>query len=291
VDAQTSPSRRPTTSAPTAEFQFRDEDFEWVRAEIRRRTGITLGDSKRNLVYNRLARRLRALGLSSFEDYVEYLSANPDAELGEFVNALTTNVTAFFRENHHFEMLADEVLPGLLARHARDRRIRIWSAGCSSGQEPYSIAMTLLEAGAKLDGWDVKILATDLDTDILEQAQAAVYAEDRVAGMPDERLRRWFLRGAGANAGQYRLKPEVRGLVTFRQLNLMDPWPMKGPFDVIFCRNVIIYFDKPTQARLVHRFTELLGVGGHLFLGHSESVLERGRQLEVAGRSAYRRNP
>ena len=263
------------------------ECFDWMRGEIKARTGISLSENKRNLVYNRLVRRLRALNLESFEAYITHLKQGDGSELTEFVNAITTNVTSFFRERHHFDLLQRVIVPEALSSSRGEPRLRLWSAGCSSGQEPYSMAISVLESGVRGAEAATKILATDLDTEMVELGEGGSYGRDRLSGLSPQHVERWFTR---AEAGsRYVAKPELKRLITFRTLNLMESWPMRGPFDVIFCRNVIIYFDRPTQDRLIERFTELLRVGGYLLLGHSESVLDRKARLEAAGRSAYRK--
>jgi chemotaxis protein methyltransferase CheR len=277
--------------AMNAEFEFADQDFQRIRRIINDIAGISLADGKRELVYSRLSRRLRHLGLRRFDEYCHLLETggNDNAELGEFVNALTTNLTSFFRESHHFEFLAAELLPALIReRGTGNRRIRVWSAGCSTGEEPYTIAMVLRETLPKV-GWDVKILATDLDSNVLATAERGVYEASRVKDLPEARLRRWFQKGQGAQAGQVRVAQELRELITFRRLNLMDDWPMRGPFDIVFCRNVVIYFDKPTQRVLFERFADLLVDQGHLFVGHSESLFKVTERFVPLGKTIYQR--
>ena len=271
------------------EFVFTDADFERVRAMLYERAGIALSDAKRQLAYSRLARRLRALGLRSFAEYLDLVDRGEGDEPTRFVNALTTNLTAFFREPHHFEHLAKVVVPELRETHARDRRIRIWSAACSVGEEPYSIAMTLRESWPDIDHWDVRILATDIDSDVVEKATRGVYAEERVANLEPARLRRWFLRGRGPQQGMVRVRPELQAMIRFRTLNLLEDWPMRGPFDVVFCRNVVIYFDKPTQARLFDRMADVMAPAAHLYIGHSESLFKVTDRFENLGRTIYRR--
>lgn len=273
-----------------AEFEFSDQDFQHIRRIINQVAGISLADGKRELVYSRLSRRLRQLGLRRFEEYCELLETGGDAaELSEFVNALTTNLTSFFREPHHFDFLADELLPALVReRGFANRRIRIWSAGCSTGEEPYSIAMIVRETLPSV-GWDVKILATDLDSNVLATGQRGIYDWDRVKDLSEARRRRWFLKGCGAQAGQVRVAPALCDLITFRRLNLMEEWPMRGAFDIVFCRNVVIYFDKPTQQVLFDRFADLLIEQGHLFVGHSESLFKVTERFAPLGKTIYRR--
>lgn len=270
------------------EFDFTDADFSRIRELVYRHAGISLSDAKRNLVYSRLARRLRRLNLVSFAAYTGYLESHLDIELTEFLNAITTNLTSFFRENHHFETLRKQVFPELMAGNTR-RRIRIWSAGCSTGEEPYSIAMTVKEAMPEGAAWNVKILATDLDTNVLQKARDGIYDVDRVQQITPARLRRWMRRGSGVNDGQVRVIGELQDMITFNQLNLMESWPMRGPFDVIFCRNVVIYFDKDTQRRLFERFADLMAPDAYLFVGHSETLYKVTDRFELQGQTVYRK--
>lgn len=259
-----------------AECAISDQEFQLIQRLVKEQTGIALTEHKRSLVTSRLGKRLRALNLKSFRSYYEYLSGDSGAEEREqFVNAMTTNKTDFYRERVHFDFLERELIPGLKTRAAQtgERRIRIWSAGCSTGEESYTIALTVCEALGRLLTWDVRILASDIDTHVLAQAEAGLYTEDRVAEIPPALLHRHFLRGTGDQAGLVKVGREIRSLVTFRRINLLEePWPIHASFDVIFCRNVIIYFDKPTQRRLMHRFADYLKDDGFLFLGHSESL-------------------
>ncbi len=273
------------------EFEFADQDFQRIRRIINEIAGISLAEGKRELVYSRLSRRLRQLGLRRFDEYCRLLETGGEdnPELGEFVNALTTNLTSFFRESHHFDFLGKELLPALIReRSLSNRRIRIWSAGCSTGEEPYSIAMVVRETLPAV-GWDVKILATDLDSNVLATADRGVYDANRVKDLSEVRLRRWFQKGRDAQSGQVRVAPELRDLIVFRRLNLMLDWPMSGPFDVVFCRNVVIYFDKPTQRVLFERFADLLAERGHLFVGHSESLFKVTDRFVPLGKTIYRR--
>jgi len=252
-------------------------EFHLFRDLIHRSIGIWLGEHKRELVRSRLARRLRALGCGSYREYYDGLTAGSygQDEWTQMLNAITTNKTDFYREPAHFEFLAREVLPQHRTAAARGgpRRLRIWSAGCSSGEEPYTIAITLRETLGSLLGWDVRLLASDVDTEVLRRAAAGIYAEERVAEIPRTLLHTYFRRGTGLYTGQVQVVEELRRLITFRQINLLEePWPIRATFDCIFCRNVMIYFDKPTQRRLIGRFASLLRDGGYLFLGHSESL-------------------
>jgi chemotaxis protein methyltransferase CheR len=271
------------------DFVLSQPEFERLRQLVREHTGIALSDAKRQLVYGRLARRLRALKLDSFGAYIELIEDRDPVELEEFVNAVTTNLTSFFREPHHFDYLAREALPALVARAAGSNRLRIWCCAASTGEEPYSIAMVLREAEDSLRGWDVKMLATDLDSNVLATAAAGVYAAERFQGMDPKRMARFFDKGGGAHAGKLRAREELRQLITFRQLNLMQDWPLRGPLDAIFCRNVIIYFDKATQRTLFERMAMLQRPGDLLFLGHSESLYRVSERYELIGRTIYRR--
>ncbi len=251
------------------EFHYTEEDFQWVKKRIHDHVGINLNDSKREMVYSRLARRIRKLGYQSFSQYRDLLQRDNN-ELIEFVNAITTNVTSFFRENHHFEAMANEILPDLMHKNQTTKTIKIWSSGCSTGEEPYSIAMTVME-NVPTD-WKVKILATDLDTKVLEKGRQGIYSINNVMGIPKSRLKKWFWRGKGSNQDKAKVNPVLQKIIEFRQLNLMEEWDIRDTFDIIFCRNVVIYFTKDTQRKLFERYANQLADGGYLFLGHSESL-------------------
>ena len=265
------------------EFPFSDEQFRSIAERVYRFSGIKLPEAKREMVYARLARRLRSLGLASFDDYLRYLDLEP-AEWEHCTNALTTNVTAFYREEHHF---------GILAEHARataraGETFRVWSAGCSSGEEPYTIAMCLSEA---IPGQRFSVLATDLDTQVLAHAREAVYPLASVLRLPEVRQKAFFLRGVGRHEGRARIRPDLAAHVEFDRLNLMDAeWPIEGGLDAIFCRNVMIYFDKPTQRQLVERFASLLKPQGLFFAGHAESLLDQGRCFRLRGQTVYEKS-
>ena len=277
-----------TSVVADREFSLSDREFEEIRRLVREHTGIALAESKRELVYSRLVRLLRRLSLRTFGDYLDLLGGGEPAELEEFANAITTNLTSFFREGHHFEFLADTVLPAIEKRNADSRRVRIWSAGCSTGEEPYSIAIALNEAMARFRGWDVRILATDLDSSVVAHAQAGVYKAERFAKMSDARRSRWFEETEPAT---FTASAALRSLITFRQLNLMHEWPFKGPFDVIFCRNVVIYFDKATQRQLFDRMARMQRGDDHLFIGHSESLFKVSDRYQLIGKTIYRKVP
>jgi chemotaxis protein methyltransferase CheR len=285
------PQLREALSTPRVrEFAFSDEDFEALRRLVKELTGINLSDQKRELVYGRLARRLRTLHLRTFAEYRDLLNSDGGKELGELCNAITTNLTSFFRESHHFDYLREHVLQARAADRNASRRLRIWSAGCSTGEEPYSLAMTVLEALPDLRTWDIKILATDLDSDVLARAQRGIFAADRVRALGPQRLSRFFVERRGGRDGFcYEIAPELMSLITFRQLNLMHHLPMKGPLDVIFCRNVVIYFDKHTQRELFARVAYLQRPADLLFLGHSESLFKVSESYNPIGKTIYRR--
>jgi len=276
--------------AAASDYELSDKQFNRIRELVREHTGIALSEAKRQLVYGRLVRRLRALKLDTFGEYIEMLEEGIEKELEEFTNAITTNLTSFFREPHHFEYLASDVLPQLVARDPGTRRGRIWCCAASTGEEPYSIAMILREAQELLHGWDMKLLATDLDSAVLATGAAGVYNADRLQSVAGARVSRFFHKGSGAQLGKYRVHEDLRSLITFKQLNLMHDWPMRGPFDAIFCRNVIIYFDKETQRALFERMAALQRPGDYLFLGHSESLYRVSDKYELVGRTIYRRN-
>lgn len=273
-------------SSQGSEFQLSDRDFAFIKQFIARHAGIELSDAKRNLVYGRLVRRLRALQLPSFSAYCSRLDAGDEEELEHCVNALTTNLTSFFRETHHFEFLQRELLPRLV-REKREPRLRVWSAGCSTGEEPYSIAMVLAENLP--EHWDVRVLATDLDSSVVATGAAGQYTLDRITGISEARRKHWFLRGKGASEGQVRVRDELREMITFRRLNLLEPWPMRAAFDFVFCRNVVIYFSKDTQRVLFDRFAEQLQPDGHLFIGHSETLYKVSDRFNLLGNTIYQR--
>ncbi|KAA0014508.1 chemotaxis protein CheR [Billgrantia pellis] len=258
-----------------------DEDFAQIRQLIYQRAGIVLAEHKREMVYSRLAKRLRHHGLTRFSDYLARLSRQPEAREWEaFTNALTTNLTAFFREMHHFPLLAEHV-------RKASGPVRVWSAAASTGEEPYSIAMTLLEnLGSRAT--EARVVATDIDTEALTRARAGVYPVEQVRKLEEERVKRFFQKGRGAHEGLARIRPEVTSLVEFLPMNLLAPqWPVKGPFDAIFCRNVMIYFDKETQARILQRFAPLLKPDGLLFAGHSENFSYISKVFRLRGQTVY----
>ena len=263
------------------EFEFTLADFEKVRALIYRRAGIALADSKHEMVYSRLARRLRATGIASFAAYLEQLERLQNAQEWEaFTNALTTNLTSFYREQHHFPILAEHLA-------AMPTPLTIWCSASSTGEEPYSIAMTACEVFNTLNP-PVTIIATDIDTNVLATAQKGIYQTEQLKNVTEKRIKQFFLKGKGAQEGLVRVRPELGKLITFRQLNLLEErWSLSGQFDVIFCRNVMIYFDKPTQAKILARFVPLMKPNALLFAGHSENFLYVSNALRLRGKTVY----
>lgn len=253
-----------------------DAEFEAIRKLVKAKTGISLGLHKRDLVVSRLARRLRSLGLADFRAYVDYLGGDDGTEMVQMINRITTNKTDFFREKHHFEYLTRTLLPDLAAAgEASGKRVlRAWSAGCSSGEEPYSIAITLREFFANRPGWDVKLLATDLDTSILEKASRGEYEAAALEPVPPAPLNKYFERQGRGDDARFSVKPELRSLITFRKFNLMHPeYPIKVPLDFVFCRNVLIYFEQEDKLAILRKFHKVIKPNGHIFVGHSESLM------------------
>ncbi|MCD9045697.1 CheR family methyltransferase [Luteimonas sp. MHLX1A] len=270
------------------EFVFHDCDFRRVCGLIHRHAGIALGPAKRDMVYGRLSRRLRTLGIDSFREYLDLIEAGDDGELQGFINALTTNLTAFFREPHHFERLKEELVAHAASRAIR-RPLRLWSCAASTGEEPYSMAIAACEAFGTL-GPPVRILATDIDTQVLATAASGVYPLERVASLEPALLRRYFLRGKGPQAGRCRVRPELQALVRFETLNLLQPrYGVEGDVVALFCRNVMIYFDKPTQRAILSRLVPHLAQDGMLYTGHSENYLHAADLIRPCGRTLYRR--
>jgi chemotaxis protein methyltransferase CheR len=274
------------------EFALTEGDFRKIAAMLHGDAGIALPESKATLVYSRLAKRLRALGLASFRDYCELIASSEGVdERQKMLAALTTNVTRFFREPHHFDHLRTKVLPPLIERARAGGRVRLWSAACSSGQEPYSCALTLLQAAPDAGRLDIKILASDIDPNVVAEGREGVYADQLMVGVPAELKSRGFQRVDGDRGPAWRVKDEVRDLVSFRELNLIGDWPMRGRFDVIFCRNVVIYFEEDTQAKVWSRFAPMIEPGGILYIGHSERVSGPAAELFApAGITTYQRS-
>jgi len=264
------------------EFAFTKENFERVCQLIYEYAGISLKSSKQHMVYSRLARRLRVNGLDSFKDYLVLLESGNKDEWEAFVNSLTTNLTSFFREPHHFPLLAEHVI-----KQKGQHQVSLWCAAASSGEEPYSIAMTVVDAFGSYTP-PVTIVASDLDTNVLAKAEAGVYPIERIEKLSDDVVKRFFLRGTGAQAGFVRVRPELRAMINFRQVNLLsNDWQIRGPLDAIFCRNVMIYFDKETQLKILQRFAPLLQPDGLVFAGHSESFHNAAHLFKLRGKTVY----
>jgi chemotaxis protein methyltransferase CheR len=271
--------------SPSKEFLMTTEDFHHIRDVVYKTCGIVLGDHKKEMVYSRIARRIRALKLNDCKSYIDYMEQHREQEFSNFINAITTNLTSFFRENHHFDFLTSTVVKELKKIHMKDRRVRVWSAGCSTGEEPYSIAMTMAEHFRRPD-WDFKILASDLDSNVLETARKGIYHNDSITGIKQQHAKQWFLHDKKHQ--NCKVNDQLKSYISFKRLNLLAKWPVKGPFDVIFCRNVVIYFDQPTKDALFKRYAQLLRKGGYLILGHSESMnLKSQTQYKSLGKTIY----
>lgn len=269
------------SSAHPREFQFTDHDFQRIRKLIHERAGISLGENKQELVYSRLARRLRATGIASFADYLDRLQRDGGAEWEAFTNSLTTNLTSFFREPHHFPLLAEH-----LRQQDTGRPLVLWCSACSTGEEAYSMAMTAVETLG--DAHPVHIIASDLDTRVLQTAREGRYKADAVSRLPAHRIERFFARGSGEHAGDMQVRPELRKMIDFRRINLLDAaWPVHPPLDAIFCRNVMIYFDKATQLSILKKFAPLLRDDGLLFAGHSENFYHAAAWFKLRGHTVY----
>jgi chemotaxis protein methyltransferase CheR len=280
----------------TAKLPMSDSSFNFLRTLALNTAGIALADHKRSMVYRRLSRRVVSHGYESFDAYCRLLSSpGGQSEVQHAINALTTNKTSFFRESHHFDHLSQSALPDILGTkhsprrsHRPAERLRIWSAGCSSGQEAYSIAITLVQSSPEIGQIDARILATDIDTDVLATARAGSYASSELEALSAHQQKTYFEPVAG-QASQMRIRQSVQALIAFRTLNLHADWPMKRGFDVIFCRNVAIYFDKETQCRLIDRFADALLPNGLLYVGHSESLFRISERFRPIGQSIYRK--
>ena len=274
------------------EFVYTDKDFLFLSQLVTSHAGISLPDGKKQLLYSRLTRRLRELGLRSFAEYCDILNNNLDDEFPKFINAITTNVTHFFRENHHFDFLKESILPELVKKNKTVHRpkLRIWSAGCSTGEEAYSIAIVVRETIPDIHRWDARILATDLDTDVLEIAKKGIYTIEKVRDIQKDRMEKWFrILKTEDGDSLFEIKNNIRDMVAYRQLNLMSKWPMSGRFDVIFCRNVTIYFDKETRIGLINRFADILTSDGYLILGHSESLYGITKRFTFLGKNMHKK--
>ncbi len=271
--------------ADSREFAFSDEEFRFLSGLVSQQVGIVFGENKKAMVYARLTRRLRALGLPDFRAYCALVEES-DEEKHHLINALTTNLTRFFREKHHFDHLRTHLLEPLAAKPPARKHLRIWSAACSSGMEPYSLAMTVRSVFPDLTGWDARILATDIDTNMLHLGETGLYDATQLTHIPPPYDSQKFFT---EKDGEISMAPELKKLIAFRRLNLLEEWPMRGTFDAIFCRNVTIYFDKPTQKDLYERMAELLNPQGWLYIGHSENLTGLSDRFELAGRTTYRK--
>lgn len=270
--------------ATDKEYVMTQRDFDEIAHMALVHTGIVLGPHKISMVYSRIARRLRALKLPSFRAYLDYLNSHFEDEISEFINHITTNLTSFFREQHHFDYLKETIYPQLKSKG--QNRVRIWSSGCSIGQEAYSIAITIRENSFPVS-CDIKILATDLDSNVVNQGAEGVYPTDSIQSLSKSIAKKYFQYAKSGDT--VRVKETLKNLVFFKRLNLLEEWPVKGPFDVIFCRNVVIYFNKDTQRVLFDRYAELLPIGGYLFIGHSESLNGLTDRFESLGNTIYRK--
>lgn len=270
-----------------------DKEFSFICKLVYDASGIVLDERKREMLYRRLRKRTKELSLASFSEYCVLLKNNGSVEMPSFINSITTNLTSFYREPHHFDFLAQKVIPRIVSQSRRSqdsKKLRIWSSACSTGEEAYSIAITLSETmGAELANWDARILATDLDSDVVATANSGVYASERIKDLDKAVRTRWFKYGTGENSDLVKVHPDLNSLITFKQLNLLHTWPFSGLFDVIFCRNVLIYFDKETQAKLIPRYFDLLKPGGILFLGHSESIAKGVSDFEFCGKTIFKK--
>ncbi len=273
--------------AETREFPFSDREFSFLAGLVNKRTGIVLSAHKKDMVYSRLARRLRDLGLGNFADYCELIQSETDGEeIGKMVNAITTNLTKFFREEHHFLHLRDKVLLPIVGSNPQEKRLRIWSAACSSGMEAYSIAMIVKAAAKNMAAWDMRVLATDIDTNMLSIAREGKYPMEQLENIPPPyRLDVGCARGND----KINMSDSLKELIAFKQLNLLENWPMSGLFDAVFCRNVVIYFDKETQRRLFNRMADIIKPDGWLYIGHSENLHNVCDRFELIGRTIYRK--
>jgi len=270
-------------------YVFTDKDFNFIRKLIAENAGININQGKRELVYARLSKRLRALELKTFRQYCKRIEEGDNLELVNCIDAITTNVTYFFRENHHFEFLSDVILPSFISDspQSRKRRLRVWSAGCSTGEEAYSIEI-ILRQFKEIDNWDTKILATDLSTNVLNIAREGIYRRSQVENVTKENLKKWFRQNA-QDKNLIKVTRDLKRRIYYKHLNLNQPWKIKGPIDIIFCRNVVIYFDKDTQKRLFDRFADILSENGFLIIGHSETMFGISDRFKLVSRTIYKK--
>jgi chemotaxis protein methyltransferase CheR len=273
-------------------FELSKDNLNFLYQYVYDVAGIVLNTSKKEMLYRRLTRIIRERKITTFTKYCDLLKAEPEKEKDYFINAITTNLTSLFREQHHFDYMAQHELPKLIKNSfTNHKRLRIWSSASSTGEEPYSIAITLLETMKdSLGQWDAKILATDIDSNVLAAGKNGVYDDRRIEDIPKKYKDKYFHKGVGTNQNKVKVDEKLQNLITFKQLNLLHDWPMKGPFDIIFCRNVIIYFDKTTQQELFARYYDMLTPGGVLFLGHSENLGQYQAHFENVGRTIFRKS-
>lgn len=282
----------PDALPPQAALSISDQEFDSIRRLVKGKTGISLGLHKRDLVISRLSRRLRLLGLANFSQYIDYLGTDDGTEMVQMINRITTNKTDFFREKHHFDFMTEQLLPELTAQGEKtgQRRLRIWSAGCSSGEEPYSLAITLSEFFERLPGWDVKVLATDLDTGMLEKASRGEYEAAALEPVPQALVAKYFERQGRGESARYRVKPQLRAMLTFRKFNLMHPeYPLKVSLDFVMCRNVLIYFDQDDKMSILRKFHAVIKPHGYIFVGHSESLMMVKDLFRYVATTVYRK--
>ncbi len=271
------------------EFDFSDDDFNFIAKLVFEKTGIHLAPHKKNMVYSRIAKRIRKLNFNSFSEYCTLISSkNDNGEMMDFINAVTTNLTHFFREIHHFKHLAEVAIPEIVRQNFNSKRLRIWSAGCSSGMEAYSIAMTLRSVLKDVDNWDAKILATDIDTNMLNKGTQGIYSDDEYENIP-AKFREEFVSKDKINSTMI-MSDKLKKLVTFKRMNFIENWPVKGPFDIVFCRNVVIYFQKDTQKIIFNNFANVMRQGSYLYIGHSENLTGISNKFQLIGKTIYKKN-
>lgn len=264
-------------------------NFKFIASRVYDSCGVKLDDSKVEMLRSRLIPRLRELGFTTFKEYTGFLETHYNDEEFILVNAITTNFTSFFREKHHFDYLQDTLIPLWLKNNKSDKKIRIWSAGCSSGEEPYTIAMSILNAQPQLEYWDIKILATDIDTNILRRARKGEYHKEKLDGLDKNLIKHWFKPSTDRPDTHMQISEKLQKMIHFKHLNFMHSWPMKNKFDLIFCRNVVIYFDKETQAAIATKFSQYQRPGDHFFIGHSESLHQMSDTYQLIGKAMYER--
>ena len=284
-----SSAERSQIAATKKEFIFKDSDFRKLIAIVHDRTGISIAEHKKDMMYGRIARRLRALDLKKFDDYIAFLESDSgEKEINDFVNAVTTNLTKFFREQHHFDHLRDVAIKNVIT-NKRDKRLRIWSAGCSSGMECYSIAMTVAETIPDMERWDIRILATDIDSNMLTKGEEGIYKEKEIEDIPAAYQKKYLPCYGEKLSGQHQIVSKLRNICFFKYLNFVDPWPVNGPFDIIFCRNVVIYFNRETQMQVFSNFERVLAHDGWLYIGHSENLSNVTDKFALIGKTIYRK--